>query len=121
MRVALTLRRASVLLRSIVILCRRGLAHPLRPHRDLRALNVARRAGPFPAMILDSARGAPDSLALVDEAGTLTYGELEARANALAHGLAETGIGPGDVASILCRDHRGLVLSLIAAAKRGVR
>ena len=121
MRAASTLRRASDLVRSVEILRRRGVAHPLRLHRDLRALSIARRAGPFPAMILDSARSAPDSPALADEAGTVTYGELEARANALAHGLVETGIGPDDVAGILCRDHRGLVLSLIAAAKVGVR
>jgi fatty-acyl-CoA synthase len=121
MRAASTFRRTSDLVRSVEILRRRGLVHPLRLDRDLRALSVARRAGPFAAMILDSARSAPDSPALVDEAGTITYGELEAQGNALARGLAETGLGPGDVAGLLCRDHRGLVLSLIAASKLGVR
>jgi fatty-acyl-CoA synthase len=121
MRVPSPVRRISTLLRSAAILLRRGLVRPLRPGESLAALRVARRAGPFAAMIVATARSAPDTPAVVDDDGTVSYGELETRGNALARGLAETGLRSGGVAGLLCRDSRGLVLALVAAAKLGVR
>ncbi|WP_229636521.1 AMP-binding protein, partial [Pseudomonas syringae] len=38
----------------------------------------------------------PDALAVVDETASLTYGELNARANRLAHYLIGLGIQPDD-------------------------
>jgi len=121
MRIASTLRRGYDLVLSVEILRRRGLLRPLRLDESLRTLRVARKAGPFAAMIVAPARDAPDAPAIVDERGTLTYGELDTQGNALARGLIETGIRSGDVAGILCRNHRGMVLTLLAAGKLGVR
>jgi fatty-acyl-CoA synthase len=121
MRIASTLRQTSGLVRSAGILRRRGLLRPLRLRESVRMLRVARKAGPFAAMVVATAHDAPGAPAIADDRGTLTYGELETRGNALARGLAETGIRPGDVAGILCRDHRGMVLTLIAAGKLGIR
>ena len=115
------LRRAVDLARSVEILRKRRLVDPLRPHHDLRALRTARKAGPFAALVLKPARNEPHAPAITDEGGTLTYGELETRANALASGLLDFGIRPGDVVGVLCRDHRGMVLTLIATGKLGVR
>nr|MDQ2815825.1 AMP-binding protein [Actinomycetota bacterium] len=106
------------LIRSAEILRRRGLIRPLRLGQGLHTLRVARRAGPFAAMIDGQPRDAP---AIVAEDGTLSYGELEARGNALARGLLDAGLRPADVAGIFCRDHCGAVLTLIAAGKLGVR
>ncbi|WP_327000737.1 AMP-binding protein [Dactylosporangium sp. NBC_01737] len=100
---------------------RRGLIRPRRLGANLRTLRIARRAGPFAAMITETAHEDPGTVAIVGEHGTLTYGELEGRANALAHGLTGSGVTAGDVAGFLCRDDCGLVVALIAAGKLGVR
>ena len=42
------------------------------------------------------ARTVPERVALVCGATRLTYAELDARANGLAHGLAQLGLGAGD-------------------------
>jgi long-chain acyl-CoA synthetase len=43
----------------------------------------------------------PDRVALVDGDRTMTFGELDRRANGLALELAELGVGPGDAVGIL--------------------
>lgn len=109
------------LIYSLEILRRRGLIRPLRIRANMRTMQLARKAGPFAAMIAETAQTDPSAVAIAGEHGMFTYGELERRSNALAHGLAETGIAAGDVAGFLCRDDCGMVLALIAAAKLGVR
>ena len=115
------LRQAVDILRSVAILRKRGLINPLRPDDSLRTLRAARKAGPFVAMISYSARNAPDAPAIVDSRRVLTYGELEEKATVLARGLQQIGIRSCDVAGVLCRDHNGMALSLIAAGKLDVR
>jgi fatty-acyl-CoA synthase len=116
-----TKRRTRGVARSLGILYERRVIDMRRLDLSLRTLRVARRSGPFAAMILHSAHDAPSASAIVDERGTLTYGELELQANALVRGLLELGARPGDVLAILGRDHRGTVLALIAAGKLGAR
>src|SRR5450755_3561787 len=99
----------------------RGLIRAWRPGQSMRTLRIARKAGPFAAMIATPASDAPGSAAIVAEHGTLSYGELETRGNALARGIAESSIRSADVAGILCRDDCGMVLTLIAAGKLGIR
>jgi fatty-acyl-CoA synthase len=109
------------LIYSLEILRRRGLLQPLRIAANLRTMRLARRAGPFAAMIADTAQRDPGAVAVVGDHGTLTYGQLDRRTNALARGLLDKGIGSGDVAGFLCRDDCAMVLALIAAGKLGVR
>ena len=47
----------------------------------------------------------------------LTYGELEARANRLAHALAERGVGPGDHVGCYLRNGTEYVEAFLAAFK----
>ncbi len=61
----------------------------------------------------------PDRLGLVDELGSLTFGELHRRSNALARALAERGVGEGDNVAIMCRNHRGFVDATLAVNKLG--
>ena len=56
---------------------------------------------------------------IVDELGTLTLGEVDERTNALAHALADAGIGEGDGVGIMCRNHRGFVEATVAVSKLG--
>lgn len=55
--------------------------------------------------------------AIHDRRGTLTWGELDARANRLARGLAAKGVGPGDRVAALLRNGRELVEVFIACQK----
>ncbi len=61
----------------------------------------------------------PDDVAVVFEAERLTYGELNARANQLAHHLIELGVGP-DVPVGLCLDRStDLIVGLFGIMKAG--
>ncbi|WP_238421391.1 AMP-binding protein [Gordonia sp. 'Campus'] len=102
-------------------LVRSGFLGSLRVDRYIRmGLNLRRHGGPSPVsgIGLAAARD-PHGLALVDEAGQLTWAELDARCDALAVGLADLpGERVGTVA-ILCRNHRGLVEALCATSRLG--
>ncbi len=63
----------------------------------------------------------PGQLAIIDELGVLSYGELEHRTNAIANAWIERGLKPGEGVVILTRNHRGFIEALIAAAKCGAR
>jgi amino acid adenylation domain-containing protein len=64
-------------------------------------------------------REAPEALAVTWEGGHLTYGELDRRANRLAHRLRELGTGPESVAAILLERSPELVIAVLATAKAG--
>lgn len=101
------------------VLRRAGLLDPMRPDESVRSIFAVRRLGPIAGAARIAARRVPRSLALVDELGPLTFGELDQRSNALARAWAEHGIGPDSVLAVLCRDHRWLVDCMLAAAKLG--
>jgi fatty-acyl-CoA synthase len=61
----------------------------------------------------------PDRPAVIDELGTLTYAELDARANALARSVAAAGIEEGDRVAIMCRNNRGFIEATLASTKLG--
>ncbi|MFJ9545779.1 non-ribosomal peptide synthetase [Streptomyces erythrochromogenes] len=61
----------------------------------------------------------PDLTALVFEETRLTYAELDARANRLAHGLAAAGIGPEDVVALALPRSAQTVVSQLAVLKAG--
>ena len=104
-------------------LVRAGLIAPLRPDKYLRMGAVFRKYGVTPTTGLSlAAARRPNGVGLVDELGSLTWGELGRRSDALAAGIAamRTPAGrPVTTVAILCRNHRGFVDSLGAAAKLG--
>src|SRR5664279_1003781 len=59
----------------------------------------------------------PDRIALIVADEPRTYGELEERANRLAHHLAAQGIGPGDHVGIYGFNSHGFVETIFAAYK----
>ncbi|MDB6038485.1 MAG: amino acid adenylation enzyme/thioester reductase family protein, partial [Verrucomicrobiales bacterium] len=61
----------------------------------------------------------PDATALVNENGSLTYRELNLRANLLAHRLIQFGIKPGTPVGVCIERSFDLVISLIAILKAG--
>jgi fatty-acyl-CoA synthase len=97
-----------------------GIAHPERPDKTLRSLGVLRRWGPSSAAAYTGgAIRFPDRPAIVDDRGTLTFAQIDRRTNALAHTLADGGIGAEDSVAIMCRNHRYFVEATVACAKLG--
>ena len=59
--------------------------------------------------------------AIIDDRGSLTYGELEERTNALANAWRARGVGAGDGIALIIRNHRGFIEALVATQKLGGR
>jgi len=97
-----------------------GVIRPYQPSVLLGLLGTLRRWGTGPGGGFASvALRAPDRVAIIDERGSLTYAELHRRANALARGLRELGVGEGDSVALMCRNHRGFVEATIAVNRLG--
>ncbi len=93
-----------------------------------RARILAGWAGPDRPYVLDEglARGferqvdrSPDAAAVTDDAGTLTYAELDRAANRLAHALLARGVRRGDRVGIALSRSRALVAAVHACLKLG--
>ncbi|WP_412705199.1 Linear gramicidin synthase subunit D [Aeromonas rivipollensis] len=78
------------------------------PSRDTLLCHIERRAAER-----------PDALAVSDGEGALSYGELEARANRLAHWLLAQGVTPGAAIGIQARRDVAFVIALLACWKAG--
>jgi acyl-CoA synthetase (AMP-forming)/AMP-acid ligase II len=103
-------------------LYRTGMVRPARPRTALRLVEVLHRWGPtLAAGYMSSAIRYPERLAVIDEQGTVTFGELQRRTNALANALARHGVGEGDGLAIMCRNSRAFIEAMIAASKLGAR
>ena len=80
---------------------------------------------PFPrdATLADlveaQAERTPSAVAIVGEDETLTYAELDARANRLAHALQGAGVGPDVPAGVLLERSTALAVGLLAILKAG--
>jgi amino acid adenylation domain-containing protein len=61
----------------------------------------------------------PDSPALVTADATVTYAELDARANAVAHALVARGIGPDRVVAVCLPRTPDLLVTLLGVLKAG--
>ncbi|HEX2435052.1 MAG TPA: AMP-binding protein, partial [Solirubrobacterales bacterium] len=97
-----------------------GVLGPQRPDHLARTLRELARWGASPAAgIATSAITDPDSAAVEDEAGSLTFSELHRRSNALTRGLRGAGVRPGDAVAIMCRNHRGFIDATLACSKLG--
>ncbi|MEV7044219.1 acyl-CoA synthetase [Amycolatopsis sp. NPDC051061] len=107
--------------RSVDVMRRAGLVPFPRLDEGVRSLVALRKFGPFAGANHISARRDPTAVGIVDELGPLTYKQLDDQSNALARAWSERGIKPGQVVAALCRDHRGLVITMAASGKLGVR
>jgi acyl-CoA synthetase (AMP-forming)/AMP-acid ligase II len=97
-----------------------GILRPIRPQALARIATKVARWGTSPAVAPALAAIAdPDAIALHDELGELSFDEVHRRSNALARGLADRGVEPGDGVAIMCRNHRGFIDATVAAAKLG--
>ncbi|WP_150130479.1 non-ribosomal peptide synthetase, partial [Streptomyces sp. 150FB] len=72
-----------------------------------------------PALFERWADRAPERLAVVGAEGELSYAELEARANRLAHHLAEIGVGPGTAVGVALDRCQDLPVAFLGVLKAG--
>ncbi|MEU3624376.1 acyl-CoA synthetase [Amycolatopsis coloradensis] len=107
--------------RSIDVMRQAGLLPIPRVDEGLRSLVMVRKWGPFAGATMIAARRDPAATGIIDELGPLTFKQLDTQSNALARAWAERGLGPGSVIAALCRDHRGLVLTMLASGKLGAK
>ncbi|MGH8962062.1 MAG: AMP-binding protein [Jatrophihabitantaceae bacterium] len=91
------------------------------PHRLLGAARALEAYGPAGAAVAFAASSRSGNAAIIDERGTITFGELDARTNQFANALRRKGFKAGDSIGILARNHRGLFISILAGAKLGAR
>lgn len=101
-------------------LVRAGVLSPGRPDRVIRQFNALAKWG---ATIAGGYRANavrfPDEIAVIDEQGQLTFAELDQCATRLANGLAQFGVRHGRRVGLMCRNHAGFVVSVVACAKLG--
>ena len=82
-------------------------------------------AVPYPAqdtvhgLFAAQAGRTPDAVALSGDGDALTYGELEARANRLAHHLSALGVGPETRVGLCLDRSAGAVVAILAVLKAG--
>ncbi len=75
--------------------------------------------GTLHGLVAARAAAEPDAVAVVCGAGKLSYGELNARANAVAHGLRERGVGPEACVGVCAERSIELVVACLAVLKAG--
>jgi amino acid adenylation domain-containing protein len=98
------------------------------PERHQLLLDWVGATPPYPRercvheLVAEQARRRPQAVALLwgeDEVASLTYGELEARANRLAHRLQRLGVTTETVVGVCLERSPELVVTLLAVLKAG--
>ncbi|MFI0862141.1 amino acid adenylation domain-containing protein [Streptomyces smyrnaeus] len=112
-----------------------AVQHPDRPisHIDVLSADERHRAlggtsgetvtwGPartLPDLFGEQVSTAPDSVAVVAGGTALTYGDLNVRANRLAHALTARGVGVEDIVALALPRSADLVVAILAVLKSG--
>ncbi|QEU91123.1 amino acid adenylation domain-containing protein [Streptomyces kanamyceticus] len=76
-------------------------------------------AASVPELFAEQARRTPDATAVLFEGASLSYAELDARAEELARRLTARGAGPEALVAVLMRRSPDLVVALLAVLKSG--
>jgi acyl-CoA synthetase (AMP-forming)/AMP-acid ligase II len=110
----------SVLTTAARALLRSGLLSPPSPAAGFRLIREARRGGtnPYTLLAVTAARW-PNRAAIIDDDGVLRYRELQSETESLARELSGDGVGPGQAVGVMCRNGRGFVAAVFAAALVG--
>ncbi|MFH8978198.1 non-ribosomal peptide synthase/polyketide synthase [Streptomyces sp. NPDC017890] len=115
------------LLRAVVADPRSRLSRFFLLDAEERSLLTALGAGPaarsftesLPELFRAQVRSTPDTLAVVGPDAQLTYAELDARANRLAHALLARGAGPERLVAVALPRSADLVVAVLAVQKTG--
>jgi acyl-CoA synthetase (AMP-forming)/AMP-acid ligase II len=102
-------------------LLRSRMIAPMSPRKSVGMARILRSYGPHATTgFALAANRKPGGTGLIDERGSLTWREIQERADALAVGLAALAEGTPSSVAILCRNHRGFVDAFLAAGRLGV-
>jgi amino acid adenylation domain-containing protein len=106
-----------------VSLSRLALTGPEERARVVEEWNRTERAYPRDVCVHElfeaQVRERPDAVALVWGDESLSYAELDARANRLANHLVRLGVGPDDRVGVLLERSAELIVSILAVLKAG--
>ncbi|MEV5555413.1 AMP-binding protein [Nonomuraea wenchangensis] len=102
-------------------LTRNGLLGPVPPAALARVVEAYRHFHVTPAAgVAIAAARWPDRTAVVDEAGSLTFAELDAQAAGLAAELRRRhAVGPGRTVAVMWPNDRGFPLAIAAVSRLG--
>ncbi len=95
---------------------------PQEQHQLVREWNDTRRGETgltLPELFEAQVRRDPAAIALLRAAETVSYGDLDARANRLARELLARGVGPEVPVAVCCERGIGLIVALLAVLKAG--
>ena len=99
-----------------------GLLKPVAPHRLLGAgLQLAKWGPGLPSGVNAAAKRFPRQTAIIDDVGEITWSELAGEINQLTQALKERGVEPGDSIAVLSRNHRYMVVAIVAIMQAGGR
>ncbi|WP_433590320.1 amino acid adenylation domain-containing protein [Nocardia sp. CA-145437] len=87
--------------------------------REWNSTEVARQEGTLAGLFADRAAVSANRIALDFEGETLTYGELDERANRLARELVARGAGPDTLVGLAMRRSLDLLVGMYAVVKAG--
>ena len=80
---------------------------------------LLRDFGPIPDLIRAHASERPDKAALADDAGTMTYAELDRAMDRIAAALARDGVGPGQAVAILAQPSNAYAALFLGIVRAG--
>lgn len=90
---------------------------------QIAAQNPAPTTWPETATIVSlfeqTAQRFPQRIALVHQNETLTYAQLDAAANQLAHRLQQQGVTRGDLVALICKKNSQMIIAMLAVLKAG--
>ncbi|MBL1074438.1 AMP-binding protein [Nocardia sp. 2] len=96
-----------------------GALHPVGPTAAWRIVRSLTRFGPSIASVVAlSAARYPHRAAMIDDRGTITYGELQRRSETIAAALHAAAPAAATLA-VLCRNHRGFLEAAVVGAQLG--
>lgn len=99
-----------------------GLLKAQNPVGLAKAGKAIRTWGPgFPAAVTAAAARKPQQIAVIDDETQLTWEELFAEINRTANAFKKLGVEPGDSIALLCRNHRHMVIAMVALMMVGGR
>lgn len=108
------------LVKGLVPITKAGIVAPMRPDKLGKVAAAWFRFDFTPGgLIAFAAHRGPDHPAVIDDAGTVTYKELNDAADALARSLHDAGVKERDRIGILARNHRGFLQAIGASARLG--
>ncbi len=118
--VAGSARRASIEAQSVAALIRAGVVGVELPHRLLQIVAAVNDYGPLGAAPRIASIRHGSHPAVSDDRGEITFDELEEQVNRLADAFRARGLTGGSTVGILCRNHRGPLITSFAASRVGM-